>query len=42
MSEPSVLEGEGILEHWSEPLNPRALVVPRDDLAGAYRAAVSA
>jgi hypothetical protein len=34
-----VLEGEGTLEHWSEPIDERAraLVVPRDDLVGWYR-----
>jgi hypothetical protein len=32
------LEGEGILEHWSEPIDPRTLPMPRDDLAGWYRA----
>jgi hypothetical protein len=33
-----VVEGEGTLEHWSEPVDPRTLAVPRDDLVGWYRA----
>jgi hypothetical protein len=32
------LEGEGILEHRSEPIDPRTLPMPCDDLAGWYRA----
>jgi hypothetical protein len=35
----SVVEGEGILDHWTGMDDAeRALVVPRDDLAGWYRA----
>ena len=32
-----VVEGEGVLEHWTERSDARSLAVPRDDLAGAYR-----
>ena len=34
----TVLEGSGILQHWSEASDRRSFVNPRDDLAGWYRA----
>ncbi len=33
----TVVEGEGVLEHWMERGDARSLAIPRDDLAGWYR-----